>query len=257
MKKLAVILLSVIAAVIVLSGFSGGSPQPGTYVYDVGDYLTAEEEQAIQNRILEVRDKVKADFVVYYTANPVSDNADAAADQALQEFVAAGGGYGDNHETIIFYTDMKNRRMALHEKNEKGKYLIKDSEIDSIIGDESAVKSYLGNGDYYRASMQFVEDAAGAAKPGFFGTIWGWLTPGLAGGGAISGILVGRHKRQPRTPKTSYRKANGTVPLRAQDRFLGTTTEVRHIERQQPREDQGQVESHSTSDTTHGGSNSF
>ena len=118
----------------------------------------------------------------------------------------------------------------------------------------------MSQGNYYGASMQFVDDASKAAKPGFFGTIWGWLTSGLAGGGAISGILVGKHKRQPATPKTHYRKENGTLPLRAQDHFLGTTREVRHIERQQQEKEGGSggtISSSSGSSGNHGGGASF
>ena len=258
MKKLAVILLAAVTAVIVLSGFAVLSPSSGIYVYDDGDYLTAEQEQQIQNHILEVRDKVKSDFFVVFTENPASDDYRREAEKACDRFISAGGGYGDDHQTICFYVDMENRYFFIGEHNDSEKFKLKDSEVDSIV--LGTVRDYMSQGNYYGASMQFVDDASNAAKPGFFGTIWGWLTSGLAGGGAISGILVGKHKRQPATPKTHYRKENGTLPLRAQDHFLGTTREVRHIERQQQEKEGGSggtISSSSGSSGNHGGGTSF
>ena len=119
MKKLAVILLAAVTAVIVLSGFAVLSPSSGIYVYDDGDYLTAEQEQQIQNHILEVRDKVKSDFFVVFTENPASDDYRREAEKACDRFISAGGGYGDDHQTICFYVDMVNRaRLRIRESLE-------------------------------------------------------------------------------------------------------------------------------------------
>lgn len=259
MKKTAAILILSLVSVFLLAGCKAASPAIGSYVFDNGDFLTSEQENAIQNRILEVRDKVQTDFVVYFTDSPSSDDYRREAERVNDAFIQSGGGYGKDHESVVFYVDMANRFFFINEHNDSEKWKLSDSDIDSIV--LGTVRDYMSQGNYYGASMQFVEDAYGAVKPGFFGTIWGWLTSGLAGGGALSGILIGKHKRQPATPKSHYKKANGTVPLRASDRFLGTTTEVRHIERTQPSDNDsgsgGTISSSSGSSGNHGGGASF
>ncbi len=259
MRKTAVLILTALAALFLLAGCSKASwPAVSNYVFDQGDFLTAEQEQQIQNHILELRDKVQADFIVVFTDSPASNDYRAEAEKCNNSFVSSGGGYGEEKETICFYVDMANRFFFVDEYNVNKNWRLSDGDIDGIV--QGTVRDYMSQGNYYGASMQFVDDAYGATKPGFFGTIWGWLTSGLAGGGALSGILIGRHKRQPATPKTFYRKDNGTVPLRANDRFMGTTTEVRHIERQQSSDSGGgpsTIDSSSGSDGHHGGGASF
>ncbi len=240
MKKLFAFFVLSLLTVFLLAGCKAKTPALENYVFDTGDYLTAQEEQEIQNRILEVRDKAQSDLVVYFTDRPASDDYIKEAKRINNDFIGSGGGYGNDHHSVLFYVDMANRHFAVDQYSD-GKGKLSSDDIDSIIGITAenetisgSVRDYMSQERYKTASLQFVNDAYKKMKPGFFGSIWGWLTSGLAGGGALSGILIGKHKRQPATPKTSYRKQNGTIPLRAQDHFVGTTREVRHIERQQP-----------------------
>ena len=260
MKKTALLLLLLTAAasVILLAGCSKPTPAMGSYVFDNGDYLTPDQESNLQSQILEARDKVQTDFVIYFTDQPATDDYRAEAERVSDAFIQSGGGYGDDHETVVFYVDMKNRFFFINEHNDREKWKLSDADIDSIWSGQ--VREFMKQDNYYGASAQFLSEAYNAVQPGFFGRIWGWLTSGLVGGGAISGILVGRHKRQPETKKAHYRKENGRVPLRENDRFLGTTTEVRHIQRQEPSQNEGsggEIHSSSGSSGNHGGGASF
>ena len=262
MKKTAIFLLLLMAAasVFLLAGCSQPTPAIGNYVFDNGDFLSADQEAEIQNMILEARDKVQSDFVIYFTDTPATDNYRAEAERVNDAFIQSGGGYGDDKQTVLFYVDMQNRFFFVDEYNAREKWKLSDADIDSIVAGQ--VRNFMATGNYALACKQFVSEAYDAVQPGFFGRIWGWITSGLVGGGALSGILIGKHKRQPETTKAHYRKENARAPLRSSDRFLGTTTEVRHIQRVEPAPSGGgsggqTISSSSGSEGHHGGGASF
>ena len=259
MRKTALLLLAALAAILVLAACQKSVPAPlSSYITDDGDYLSAEQENALQSAILEAREKTESDYIIVFTKNPPTDDSRAAAEQVMEAFRNAGGGYGENQQTIGLYVDMLNRKLFINEYNKAEDYKLSDGTIDAIVQD---VAQYMSTDNYYGAAATFVDDAYNAAKPGFFKTIWGQLVSALAGGGAVSGILVGKHKRQPATPKRHYVKQNGVVPRRSSDRFMGTTTEVRHIERAEPSDSggssDGNISSSSGSCGNHGGGASF
>lgn len=222
-RKFAYFLLAV-TAVFMLCGFSSTFTRgAANYVYDEANILSDAEEASLNEYIASVRDKVKSDFIVVTTSNPSSDDPRTAAETVVDKWVAAGNGYGEDNQAIVFYIDMKNRAYFLDEYNAREKWKLSDSEIDQIT---YSIEDYMRSGDYGTACGKAIEYAADCAKPGFFQRIWGWLTAGLVGGGAASGIALGTHNNRSTTPVRHYMTGQRVATNRREDVFTHTTTIV-------------------------------
>lgn len=235
MKKSILGLIASLVLVFVLAGTCDKASAGGVYVFDDGEYLTADEEARIQSAIESVRDEVEADFLVVFTGNPATGYNRADAEAISEAWVKAGNGYGKDHETILFYVNMdpaNGRGVYIDEYSGDGKPKLKDSEIDAIL-DGSAYYN-LADGNYGSAALSFVREAADYAKPGFFETIWGWLVAGLGGGGIVTKIGVGKHQARTAVTKRHYLLENSLETIRKNDSFAGTTTIVRQIPRETP-----------------------
>ena len=233
MRKRAAVFLLTIFALFMLCGFSGTFTRgSANYVYDEAHLFTEAEIAELNAYIESVRDSAKSDFVVATSASPsISDPIDAS-EAIAKSWVAAGNGYGEDHQVIVFYIDMENRTYYLNEYNDNENYKLSESEIDEITYE---IEGYLKNGYYSTAAGKAIELSADAAKPGFFQRIWGWLTAGLVGGGAASGIAMGTHNTRTATPVRHYMVGQRVSTGRREDVFTHTTTIVQPKQTQQNR----------------------
>ena len=128
MRKTALLLLAALAAILVLAACQKSVPAPlSSYITDDGDYLSAEQENALQSAILEAREKTESDYIIVFTKNPPTDDSRAAAEQVMEAFRNAGGGYGENQQTIGLYVDMLNRKLFINEYNKAEDYKLSEA----------------------------------------------------------------------------------------------------------------------------------
>ena len=250
MKKKALLLFGALLLAFCLCGFTY---RGGTYVYDNTGSIT--EANDINSRLSAARDELQADVVIVMTETPSTPNYMQAAKQEVLDYVARTGGYGENGEAIMLYIDLANRRFAIVEHNAAERYILSDSEIDSMTADGSALTSRLSSGDYNNACVQFLSNVRDAAKPGFFQTVFGWITAGLGVSGAATGIAVGAHKSRPMVSKRHYLNRNTFQTLSQEDVMTGRTQQVREIRKEEPPE--AHVSSGDLGDHVHGGGGSF
>ena len=224
MRRKAAFFLLTIFAVFMLCGFTGTFSEGATnYVYDEAHILSQQEIDELNTYIASVRDKAKSDFLVVTTNNPVTGDVRTDAEAISHAWAQAGNGYGKDHQVVVFYIDMQNRAYYLEEYNDREKWRLSNSEIDEITYN---VENYLRNGEYGKAAGIAVQTSAEYAKPGFFERIWGWITAGLAGGGAASGIALGTHNAKTTTPVRHYMVNQRVSTVRNEDTFTHTTTVV-------------------------------
>lgn len=250
MKKKALLIFGALLLALCLCGFTYTG---GRYIYDDTGSIT--ESKDLDSRIASMRDELKADVVVVMTQNPSTSNYMQAAKQELLKYVGATGGYGENGEAVMLYIDQVNRRFAIVEHNASDRYLLSDSEIDAMTAEGSALTARLTAGDYNNACVQFISYVQDAAKPGFFQTVFGWLTTALGVGGAATGIAVGAHKSRPRVSKRHYLNRNTFQTLMQDDVMTGRTQQVREIRKEEP--PAAHVASGDLGDHVHGGGGSF
>ena len=256
MKKKAACLLGAVLLIFTMTGILAGAATLRTTetVYDDAGLLSESDISALQSEITELRDEVSADFIIYITDKPANDSERTAADSILNEWVSIGGGYGEQHETILLYVDMKNRHFFVAEHTDNQKFLLSDSQIDSITGDDGKLKSYMAEGNYRAACETFLSEAKEAAKPGFLQTVWGWITTALLGSGAATGIAAGVHNSKNKLGKRYYMRETGVEVLESRDSFSYQSVEEHKIERSH---DSGASSSDGMSSGNHGGGNSF
>ena len=224
MRRKAAFFLLTVFAVFMLSGFTGTFTEGSTnYVYDEAHLFSQAKIDELNEYITSVRDKAKSDFLVVTTNEPEYDDVIDAAEAISHAWRDAGNGYGKDHQVIVFYIDMKNRAYYLQEYNDREKWRLSDSEMDEIAYN---VESYLKDGAYGQAAGIAIQTSAEYAKPGFFERIWGWITVGLAGGGAASGIALGTHNAKTTTPVRYYMRDQRVYTGRREDQFTHTTTVV-------------------------------
>ncbi len=250
MKKKALLLFGALLLAFCLCGFTY---RGGTYIYDNTGSIT--ESDDLNRRIDSMRESLQADVVVVMTETPSTSNYMQAAKQELLSYVSSTGGYGENGEAIMLYIDQANRRFAIVEHNASERYLLSDGEIDSMTDENSALTARLSSGDYNNACVQFLSYVQDAAKPGFFQTVFGWLTAALGVSGAATGIAVGAHKSRPMVSKRQYLNRNTFQTLSQEDVMTGRTQQVREIRKEEPPE--AHVSSGDLGDHVHGGGGSF
>ncbi|MBQ6550480.1 MAG: TPM domain-containing protein [Lachnospiraceae bacterium] len=224
MRRKAAFFLLTVFAVFMLSGFTGTFTEGSTnYVYDEAHLFSQAKIDELNEYITSVRDKAKSDFLVVTTNEPEYDDEIEAAEAIAHAWRDAGNGYGKDHQVIVFYIDIKNRNARLMEYNDREKWRLSDSEIDEI---NSYILNDMVNGNYGTAAGKAIQGAAECAKPGFFERIWGWITVGIAGGGAASGIALGTHNAKTTTPVRYYMRDQRVYTGRREDQFTHTTTVV-------------------------------
>lgn len=246
-KRISLFLLTLLAAMLCLTGFSAKS---GTYVYDDGGYLSSSEEASLNQQIESLRDELKTDIIIVITNTPTAgDDARPEAEAACQQWVRATGGYDENGQVVLLYIDMSRRKLFVNEYNRENKFLLSDSDIDGIVSD---VKAYLtkDSENFFGACRAFISGVEDGAKPGFFQTIWGWLTVALGGSGLVTGISVGAHKSRVKVSKRVYMDKESFTTLLEEDEFISTTYETHTIE-------SSSTDSSAGSDGNHGGGSDF
>ncbi|MBQ6036051.1 MAG: TPM domain-containing protein [Lachnospiraceae bacterium] len=241
-----------VGALLLILAFCGFTYRSGNYVYDDTGNIT--EASNLNSRIAALRDTVKSDVVIVMTNRPTTSNYMQAAKDEVLKYVQATGGYGDNGQAILLYVDMENRRFAIVEHS-TGKYLLKDSEIDAMTDSGSSLTTRLSSGDYNNACVAFLSYVEDYAKPGFFQTVFGWITAALGIGGAATGAAVGSHKARPHVSKRHYLNKNTFQTLQQDDIYTHTTQQVRQIQREEA--SPAHVSSGDLGDNVHGGGGSF
>ena len=229
MKKKLSILLLFFFAVLLLSGFTY---QSGKYVYDTTGTLTDSEISALESRIRTARESVGSDFVIYIVeTGGYQDDAVLRrnAENAVDDWVRATGGYDENGQTVLFYLDLSGNYF-IDEYNATEKYKLSDWDIDAITDTDSDLFYYLKGHDWYHACETCVEQAERKARPGFFETIWGKIITALGGGGAAAGVALGVHRTRKETTKRYYMKQASFRTVMQDDAYLGTRTTVHKIQ---------------------------
>ena len=180
MKKKLLVLCS---ALFLILSFCAFTYRSGSYVYDGTGNITNTE--ALNSRISSMRETIGSDVVIVMTDQPTTSSYMQAAKDEVLKFVNTTGGYGDYGAAILLYVDMANRRFAIVEHS-TGKYLLSDGEIDAMTDSSSMLTQRLSAGNYDGACETFLSYVEEYAKPGFFQTVFGWITAALGIGGAAT-----------------------------------------------------------------------
>ena len=249
MKKKLLVLCS---ALFLILSFCAFTYRSGSYVYDGTGNITNTE--ALNSRISSMRETIGPDVVIVMTDQPTTSSYMQAAKDEVLKFVNTTGGYGDYGAAILLYVDMANRRFAIVEHS-TGKYLLSDGEIDAMTDSSSMLTQRLSAGNYDGACETFLSYVEEYAKPGFFQTVFGWITAALGIGGAATGVAVSSHKARPRVSKRHYLNANTFRTVEQNDFFTHTTQQVRVIRHEE--ESPSHVSSGDLGDNVHGGGGSF
>lgn len=125
----------------------------GTYdrVYDLADLLSDEEEQAVSDQILVLKDKMQMDLAVVTTEDTYGYSLQNFADQF---YIDKELGTGEDYSGALFLIDMGRRELTFSTSGKMIRYL-PDSRLEAIYKD---VIAYAAEGDYYGAASAFVKD---------------------------------------------------------------------------------------------------
>ncbi len=253
MRKLMGLVAALLTAILVLSGFTFDPSASGAVIYDDEGFLSEEVKTEITQKSAEIRSKIQSDVLVVFTSRPEDEDNNREAERILKTWIDSGRGYGEQHETVLMYVNMQegNRAVAVYEHNDAKEYKLKDAKIDSL---KETLAGLLKDGKCDDAVRGFVSQINKAMKPGFFRTIWGWLTVALLGGGISSGIAKGSNKSPGSAPSRRHYMAGAVTVLKKNESFLRTDI-VRKAEASESENDKPSGEGEN--EGNHGGSASF
>ncbi|MCI6042750.1 TPM domain-containing protein [bacterium] len=234
------------------------------HVVDQADILTSQEEQAIGNRIEEMSEKWKQDFVVVTTYDAEGKDSEEYADDYYDDH-----GYQENG--ILYLVDLDNSNVWISTSGSMIRFLT-DSRIDRVIdAGYSQLKSQnYGEGflamldqtdTYMEAGIldnQYTYDVETGKVNRHYGLTAGEiivaLLVGLACGGIFFGVINARYKMRTGTYTYPFREKGKIQLIRRDDIFVNQTVTRRRIERNPPSGGGGRSSVHTSgSGRSHGG----
>lgn len=233
--KLPAGLIALLALLFISASGFASTAKSGTYVYDEADLLSETFISQLNDRIASIRDNIQSDVLVVYTNDDSQTDARSAAETIINTWVSRGNGYGEKHETVLFYVNMADRSYFIDEYNDANEFRLSYDEIDEM---KYTVEEDLRRGSYDGAALDFTTLAEQNMKPGFFQRVWSWILMGLLGGGAAMGIAKGSHNNVTGVPISFYRRRE-IEDRGSNDIFTGTTSMVRRIDQNRPPQNMG------------------
>ena len=234
------------------------------HAVDQADILTSQEEQAIGNRIEEMSEKWKQDFVVVTTYDAEGKDSEEYADDYYDDH-----GYQENG--ILYLVDLDNSNVWISTSGSMIRFLT-DSRIDRVIdAGYSQLKSQnYGEGflamldqtdTYMEAGIldnQYTYDVETGKVNRHYGLTAGEiivaLLVGLACGGIFFGVINARYKMRTGTYTYPFREKGKIQLIRRDDIFVNQTVTRRRIERNPPSGGGGRSSVHTSgSGRSHGG----
>ncbi len=248
------VLLLLFAAALPVSAEGGASDTTtiGASIPHVegGSYLTADENAELELLAKKTSEKVNAGIYVVFSGAEIA-NIELEASSILKSKISAGGGYGDNHDAIILYVNMKDRTYAIEEDGDSHDNRLTGKFVNKELADDAKIRSLLGKDEYFNAAKTFINDVEGELNPNIFKALWWRILAALGIGGGVTGIAAGSHKALKKTKKRHYLKDNRINVLEKNERLTGT--DVSRNVTKQPKTSGTDHEIGSG----HGGSNTF
>ena len=123
-------------------------------VFDEAGLFSETEKEELEQRIAELRDEYKYDFVILTSENVQYSDSDSEAEQYSTAYAddfydQNGFGYGENKDGFLFFIDMSNRMPTI---STCGKMIdiVNDARLEALL---DASYNGLGSGDYAGACL--------------------------------------------------------------------------------------------------------
>lgn len=126
-------------------------------VIDDAQLFTPTEVQALTEKMQTVAKKTKAPMMIATSYELPQDNPRYAVDRTLGDYV------GDNKNGVLFYIDMRNRKIYISTSGNMIHYLT-DKRIDRLL--DAIYESGMSSGNYYAAATTFIDQTYADFKAG-------------------------------------------------------------------------------------------
>ena len=151
-KIFALFMILCIIFIVEAVGITAYEKDSDTYVYDMAGVFDSTQQDKLEKKIRELKDKTGMDYVIVTTNDAEGKSAESYADDFYDE---NGFGTSKDHSGMLFLIDFDNRKIHISTTGHMIR-ILDDDRIDSILDKAS---EYMQSKEYYRCADTVIERA--------------------------------------------------------------------------------------------------